>query len=177
MIKRVSALTIISVFTVLACAGVAGAAETTYSENTTLKLTGSDITLTILAGSKADDLYVTGTTFKVVVGANESFKIRYPSPNPGTLTNNDQATTQSCNLVNGNNDVTVVGPRTVTFTPTTSLCGAAAAGSGGSSGGGGSGGGGSSAPSPVAPPTAAPTPSVPPISTTPTPPLPKRTRR
>jgi hypothetical protein len=100
------------------CAALA--ANITYPENTTLFVDGPGITLTILAGSEADSLVVNSTTFVVTVAGGDTFSLRYPGPTPGTLANNGAI--DDCNLVGGNNDVDVVGPVTVTFTPNTTEC-------------------------------------------------------
>ena len=116
---------------------VVSAANVTFSTNTSLTISGPGINLIILSGSVADNLVVTSTTFTVTVGAAESFTVRYPGPTAGTLTNNGGIS--SCSLNGeGNNDATVSGPATVTFTPSTTVCS--------SGGGGGLGGGGTSAP-------------------------------
>ncbi len=97
----------------------ARAANTTWSADTGLYLSGPGITLTILSGSNADSLSVTSTTFTVTVAAGETFTVRYPGPNPGNLANDGGLT--ACQYSGGNNQVAVNGGGggvTVTFTPT-----------------------------------------------------------
>ncbi|HTK05132.1 MAG TPA: hypothetical protein VL500_06100 [Candidatus Eisenbacteria bacterium] len=128
---------------VLALAGFASAtraANYVFSDLTPVTLTGSGITLQVLGGSRADSLDINATTLTVVVAAAESFSLRYPGPNPGTL--NNTGGLSGCNNNGSDNDVTVNGPATVTFTPDSTTACAAPAG-----GGGGGGGGGTSAPS------------------------------
>jgi len=110
----------------------ASAGNLTWPQDATLNLSGSGINLTILSGSEADSLSITGTTFTVTVAGGESFTIRYPGPNPGTLSNDGGL--PDCNLVGQNNEVTVSGAATVIFTPSATVCsGNRGAGSGPSS--------------------------------------------
>ncbi|TSC55740.1 MAG: hypothetical protein Greene101420_673 [Parcubacteria group bacterium Greene1014_20] len=111
------------------------AATITWNNDTTLQIAGPNINLIIRNGSQADLLTVLNTTFTVTVAAAENFSIRYPGPNPGTLNNDSGGTVPSCNQIAGNNDITVTGPRTVTFTPITNLCLLPAGGGGGGGGG------------------------------------------
>jgi hypothetical protein len=106
---------------------------TSYPQNTTLNLSGTGINLTILAGSVDGSLTVTATNFTVAVSPGGSFTVRYPGPNPGTLANNGGLL--ACNLVGGNNELTVTGSANVTVTPSATVCGAASHSSGGGSGG------------------------------------------
>jgi hypothetical protein len=129
---------------VVALLGVASAVHAgTYSFTGTIPvtLTGSGVTLEILAGSSADSVDIQASTLTVQVAGGESLTLRYPGPTPGTLTNGGGLT--ACNNVGGNNDVTVAGPRTVTFTPDSSTPCAP-------SGGGGGGGGGPAVVAPYA---------------------------
>lgn len=120
--------------------GIARAANTTWPQDTDLVMTGSGITLKILAGSNSDTLTVNPTTFTVTVASGEAFTIRYPAPSPGRLANDGSLS--ECTLVGTHNEVIVNGPRTVTFTPNSTFC---------TSGGGGGGGSGNS-PSPLTQP-------------------------
>lgn len=106
----------------------ASAANTTWPQDTDLVMSGSSITLKILAGSNSDSLTVNPTTFTVTVAAGESFTIRYPAPSPGRLANDGGLS--ECTLVATHNEIIVNGPRTVTFTPNTGFCGAASGGGG-----------------------------------------------
>jgi len=116
------------------------AANYSFTDTIPVTLTGSGITLEIVAGSLADSIDINASSITITVAGGESLVLRYPSP-AGSL-NNDRGLT-TCNNVGGNNDVTVPGPITVTFTPdSTAACPVAAGG-----GGGGGGGGGTSAPS------------------------------
>jgi hypothetical protein len=108
---------------------------TSYPQSVSLPLTGSGITLTIKAGSQSDTLSIGTTSFTVTVAAGESFTVSYPGPNPGTLTNDGGIA--SCAIVGSDNEATVSATgsaRTVTFTPTTALCGAGSGGGSGTSG-------------------------------------------
>jgi hypothetical protein len=111
----------------------ATAANTTWSADTSLFLSGSGITLTIVSGSQSDSLSITATTFTVSVAAGETFTIRYPGPDPGNLVND--ASLSTCQYNAGNNIVAVSGGvagATVTFTPaTTPFCRAPGGGGGG----------------------------------------------
>ncbi len=108
------------------------AANTTYTTNTNLVMTGPGINLLILAGSNSNNLVTTSTTFTVTVGTGDSFLLRYPGPNPGRFTNDGGLS--ECNLVSDNNDLTIsggaggVGP--ITFTPNTTPCSSSAGGGG-----------------------------------------------
>jgi hypothetical protein len=115
------------------------AANYVFSDITPVTLTGSGITLQILGGSRADSLDINATTLTVAVASGESFSLRYPGPNPGTLSNTGG--TSGCNNNGFDNDVVVNGPATVTFTPDSATPCPAPAG-----GGGGGGGGGTSSP-------------------------------
>jgi hypothetical protein len=111
------------------------AGTTSYPQSVDLPLTGSGITLRIEAGSQSDTLSVGTTSFTVTVGVNNSFTVSYPGPNPGTLTNDRGIS--SCNIVGNDNQATVSATGsavTVTFTPTTTLCGTASGGGSGTSG-------------------------------------------
>ena len=110
----------------------ARAGNMSYPQETDLFMSGSAITLKILAGSQANTLVVNPTTFTVTVAAAEAFTVRYPGPNPGRLPNNGGLS--ECTLVSVNNEIVVTGPVTVTFTPNTTVCT-------GGGGGGGVGGG------------------------------------
>ncbi|HSD12376.1 MAG TPA: hypothetical protein VLC10_02350 [Patescibacteria group bacterium] len=130
---------------VVALFGVAAAVHAgTYSFTGTIPvtLTGSGVTVDILAGSSADTVDIQATTLRIQVAGGESLTLRYPGPTPGTLNNNAGLT--ACRNVGGNNDVVVTGPVTVTFTPDSSTQCVA------SSGGGGGGGGGVSSIAPYA---------------------------
>ncbi len=96
------------------------AAVTTWPQQTNLVLSGSGITLQIDASSKADSLSVASTSFTVTVASGDTFTVRYPGPSYGTMANNGGI--NSCNLVSSDNVAVVNGPKTVTFTPTTSTC-------------------------------------------------------
>jgi len=113
--------------------GSVEAANTTWSTDTSLYLSGSDITLTIVSGSQSDSLSVTTTTFTVSVAAGEIFTIKYPGPDPGNLANDGGLT--ACQYSLGNNVIAVNGGEagaTVTFTPaTTPICRATGGGGGG----------------------------------------------
>lgn len=130
------------VVTLLGIAGSVHAGTYTFSDAIPVTLTGSGITLQILAGSSADTVDIQATTLTVQVAGGETLTVRYPGPNPGTL--NNASGISACNNVGGNNDVRVNGPATVTFTPDSSTQCVA------SSGGGGGGGGGSLAVAPYA---------------------------
>ncbi|HCC22182.1 TPA: hypothetical protein DEP86_02145, partial [Candidatus Uhrbacteria bacterium] len=111
------------------------ATTTTFSANTSLYMSGPEITLTIDSGSEADSLEVTATTFTVVVSAGSTFTVRYPGPTPGNLANNGGLAT--CNYSGGDNVIAAVGPVTATFTPAAApVCNTVPASSGGGGGGG-----------------------------------------
>lgn len=111
------------------------AANTTWSADTSLHISGPDITLTIVSGSQSNSLSIGATTFTVTVAAGETFTVRYPGPNPGNLANDGGLT--ACQYSGGNNQVAVAGGGggvTVTFTPTAAPeCTAPASTGGGSS--------------------------------------------
>jgi hypothetical protein len=97
-------------------AGIASAANTiTFPEDTNLVLSGPSITLQILQNSVASSLDITATDFTVVVDTGGAFTVRYPGPPSGDLANDGGL--DSCQAVGSNNEVTVTGPMTVTFTP------------------------------------------------------------
>lgn len=105
----------------------AGAVQQTYADNIPATLTGPNIGLVIVAGSTSESLDIQATTVTVQVAAGEAFTLRYPGPNPGRMPNNGGL--PECNYVGGNNDIVVSGPKTVIFTPNTTVCGAAGGGS------------------------------------------------
>jgi len=107
----------------------------TYPQDTDLVLSGSGLTLKILAGSKSSALSIGATSFTLTVAAGDTFTVRYPGPNPGDLANN--VGLNSCNFVAGNNDVTVTGQMTLTFTPVAIPICVTYVSSGGGGGGGG----------------------------------------
>lgn len=109
---------------------VASAANYTYANDIPVTLTGSGIGLIIVAGSTSDTLDIQATTITVSVAAAEAFTLRFPGPNPGRMPNDGGL--PDCNLVNGNNDVLVSGPKTVTFTPNLTACVAPSGGGSGS---------------------------------------------
>src|SRR3989339_39223 len=111
------------------------ATTTPFSANTSLYMSGPEITLTIDSGSEADSLEVTATAFTVVVSAGSTFTVRYPGPTPGNLANNGGLAT--CNYSGGDNVIAAVGPVTATFTPAAApVCNTVPASSGGGGGGG-----------------------------------------
>lgn len=128
LIAAFSAAALLQPFAVLA-------GTTSYPQSVDLPLTGSGIVLRIKAGSESDTLSVGTTSFTVTVAVNNAFTVVYPGPNPGTLTNDRGIA--SCNVVGSDNEATVSAtstPLTVTFTPSSTLCGAAAGGGSGTSG-------------------------------------------
>lgn len=128
----VGVATVVTLLAALPTSAVFASNTTTYPQDTTLFLSTPGITLTILAGSESDSLSVTGTQFTVSVNAGGTFTVRYPSPSPGTLANN--ALLNDCNLVGGNNEVSVTSTQSpATFTPNTTTCAAQGNGGGGSS--------------------------------------------
>lgn len=127
-VLRVCAAIVSALSLALASPASVLAANTTYTADTSLVLSGSGINLTILSGSNVDSLSVTSLNFTVTVAAAETFTVRYPGPNPGRFPNN--GVLPECHLVGANNDFVVVGPKTVTVTPSTTHC---------STGGGGAG--------------------------------------
>jgi hypothetical protein len=109
------------------------AANVTWPQATSLVLPGTGITLTIDASSQADTLTVNPSSFTVDVANGETFTVRYPGPSYGTMTNDGSI--DDCNIVSSDNVSVVNGPKTVTFTPSTTTCAdavAPAAGSGAS---------------------------------------------
>ena len=97
--------------------------NTSYTQDTNLHLSGSGIDLVILAGSKSNALTINSSTFQVVVPNGYSFTVRYPYSglgSPGTLVNDGGLV--DCHLVGINNEVTVTGSATVTFTPNLTTC-------------------------------------------------------
>jgi len=88
----------------------------TWPSDTSLILEGSGIELVILAGSQATSLSSTAATFTVTVPSEGSFTIKYPKPQPGSLSNDGGL--PWCVYTGGSNVITVTGPKTVTFTPT-----------------------------------------------------------
>lgn len=85
--------------------GMAEAADTvTYSEDTSLYLSGSAVTLTILADSAhGDDLTIGTTSFTLPAEINVGFTVRYTGPSPVKFT--DGAAIY-CTRVGDNNDFT-----------------------------------------------------------------------
>lgn len=123
-----------AVAAILGVAGAVRAGNYSFTATVPVTLTGSGVTVQILSGSSADSVDIQATTIAVQVAGGESLTLRYPGPNPGTLANTGGIS--GCNNVGGNNDVTVAGPATVTFTPDSATPCAAAAGGGGGGGGG-----------------------------------------
>lgn len=97
------------------------AGGTTYTTGATLVLSGSGIALKVLVGSQRDDLTVNATTFTVTVGAGEAFVVRYPAPNAGAL-ENDGGLAMCDILPNGDNQMIINGPATVTVRPAINPC-------------------------------------------------------
>ncbi len=121
-LKRLKTLFAAACGAIFACvpAATMAASVTTWPQQTNLVLSGSGITLQIDAASKADSLSVAATSFTVIVASGDTFTVRYPGPSYGTMTNDGSI--DSCNLVSSDNVAVVSGPKTVTFTPTTSTC-------------------------------------------------------
>lgn len=140
-LTRLAASLGVFVFALFAVAAHAGTYS--FTSDIPITLSGSGITVYAVSGSSANLMDIQANTVSVTVGTSETFTLRYPGPGAGDLANNGGLA--SCNVVNGNNDVTVTGPATVVFTPAASpTCGAAAV-----SGGSGGGGSASSAPATV----------------------------
>lgn len=110
--------------------GTVRAANYNFDADTDVVLSNG-ISLKILSGSRADVLSIDfqAGSFTVTVAASDPFKLRYPGPNPGSLVNDGGLA--PCTFTSGNNDLIFLGPKTVTFTPATTLC-AASGGGGGS---------------------------------------------
>ena len=119
----------------------AHAADLTWGNDTTVTVSGHNYT--IKTGSAATSMQVLGTTLVVAVPASSSFTL--VSPDKYVLTN-DASILQSCG--GSQNEVTVSGAQTVTFTLSSTTACTFNSGSGGdiNSGGGGGGGGGGGAP-------------------------------
>lgn len=104
----------------LLAAAPASAANYTFTGNVPVTLTGSGITVSVLSGSKADSFTIGSTTLLVTVLSGDTFTLRYAGPSPGTLANNGAIA--DCTLNGSDNEATVTGPATVTFTPNTTVC-------------------------------------------------------
>ncbi|MEI7741505.1 MAG: peptidoglycan-binding domain-containing protein [bacterium] len=89
-----------------------------YPQDSVIHMDGIGADITVLATSTATSVAVTSTTFTVVLGASDTFKLRWAGPNPGALVNGGGLA--SCTRVGANNDLTFSGARTVVFTPAAS---------------------------------------------------------
>jgi hypothetical protein len=106
----------------------------TYSQDTTLWLSGASVSLTILAGSgHGSDLTVNASDFVLPGSIDNSFTVRYPGPSPKSFTD---GTNTYCTYSGGNNDFVFTSAHVgKTISISASACAAP-------SGGGGGGGGG-----------------------------------
>lgn len=124
------------------------AADVTFSEEESLYLSGSDVTLTVAAGSTADSVTVNSTSIDVTVSAGETFTLSeatgYKLENTLRATACTGATEAAPSILTYS-DILVTG--TYTITPDTSAVwctGSTHSTSSTAPGGGGGGGGGSS---------------------------------
>ncbi len=104
-----------------------------WTADTALYLPTSGITVYIQEGSKADTLLMhsDGLSFTVSVAEGSRFRVEYPAPNPGMMTNDGGL--DDCVYIGGVNRLEIRGSDQVTVTPeATPEC------RGGGSGGGGS---------------------------------------
>jgi len=104
-------------------------AGASYVNTTPVTLTGSGITVQIVAGSTVQSMTANSNTIVLNVATGDSATLRYPGPTPGRLPNDGGL--PDCNYVGGNNDAVINGPLTVTFTPNTTPCAASSGGGGG----------------------------------------------
>lgn len=118
-------LTTLSLFPTFALA----ANDITFSADTSVYLSGSDISLLILSGSTAESVAVGTTTVSVTLASGGSLTLSAPNNNKLV---NDQGYTE-CSFVSGDPTIVITTVGTTIVTPSTSTC---------TSGGGGGGGGG-----------------------------------
>lgn len=133
MINKIKLSLLVAVLSLAFVGASAYADDLTFSNDTSVLLSGPSITLTITAGSTATSIVVDSTTLTVTVPASSTFTLS--SPNRFSLANN-AGLTEVCS--NSSNSVTVTGLATVVFTPSTTVCAGISGGGGLSSGGGSS---------------------------------------
>lgn len=105
---------------------VAEAAKTSYPHDFELTLPGTGVKLKILAGSEADRVTKGATSVTVEMSAGQTFRLHYPGPDPGKLVND--AGLSDCTIADdGDTELLLVGPATVTVTPVAETCAAPAA--------------------------------------------------
>lgn len=122
-------------FAVVAFASPANASALHWNEDTDLFIDTPAVTLSVHAGSDADELSFTSSSITITVAADDAFTLAYPGPNPGLLSND--AGLDDCTVVGDDNVLTVTGPKTVTVTPTSSsTCTTPPSSSSGGGGGG-----------------------------------------
>jgi len=109
----------------LALPPLSASAATVYSSDTSVVLSGSNVTLSVLAGSEASSITQSPLSLVVSVDLGKTFTVRYfGNPLPGRLTND--ADIDQCRQGSSANgryvELTVPGPSTITITPNPTPC-------------------------------------------------------